>query len=103
MESGPHPRCRIAALVREAETPIKASFPLGPGSLSWDVSRRRPGWSGMEPSVLRRGGACSHASTTTARAYKRIPGSRLRAGARSCCPALGKACLVGGEPQVYIS
>lgn len=101
-ESGPHPRRRIAASVHEAGTPTNASFPPCPGSLSWDVSRRRPGWSGMEPSVFRRGEACSRAGTTAARAYERVPGSRLRAGVRSCCPASGKTCLVGGEPQVYI-
>ncbi|KAK4833084.1 hypothetical protein QYF61_027750 [Mycteria americana] len=50
----------------------------------------------METSMLRRGEVCSCASTTAARADKRIPGSGLRARARSRCLASGKSCLVGG-------
>lgn len=58
---------------------------------------------GMEHSMLWRDETWSCASRTAAHAYKNISASGLRARARSCCPALGKLCLVTGDPQVYIS
>lgn len=72
------------------------STPRSPTALSWDVSRGQLGWVGVEVCVFGRGGVWGCASTTAARADKPVPENRLRARVRSCCPASGKSCLVGG-------